>query len=406
MKKYLNKLTMFIMTFVLAFSALNLDASHIHAEAEDDTDEDMTIVYVQVPDEWKDPALWAWTDDGENAFEEWPGEKFIADADNEGWYYQWIPTETRNVIVNANQGEVQTEEDIVLEAKDAWLTVNAVDDIAISYEQETEGDIPEYVETYDLHVKAPAEWEEIKVLDSEEENELDKAEAADDEGVFTLKAPVTITSLVFSNGEDKTAPIDLDPAEVWLSIADDLALDFTYDDPNEPDVEDITVKAYVPEDWDGPAFWAWLDPDGANAFDAWPGQEFEEDGDWYVTTAPGWVNSVIVNANGGEVQTDDITVEPGKDLWIVVKAPDDYEVYYEEVDLSELTEEPTEEETEAEIEETEEEIEETEEGVETTEAQEEEQEESSNTGLYVVLGIIALAIIILIIYFSRKNNKN
>ena len=192
---------------------------------------------------------------------------------------------------------------------------------------------------------------------------------------------------------------------------------------NATDAEDITVKAYVPEDWDAPALWAWSDAYG-DAFDAWPGEEFEEEGDWYTIEAPAWIEYVIVNGNGGDVQTGDISVEAGKNLWIVVKGADDYEVYYEEVDLDELSEEPaeeepTEEETEAEIEETEEEVEDTKEEVEdtkeevedtkeeveTTEAQEEEQKESSNTGLYVVLGIIALAIIILIIYFSRKDKK-
>jgi hypothetical protein len=94
----------------------------------------------------------------------------------------------------------------------------------------------------------------------------------------------------------------------------------------------ITVRAKVPEDWAEPCLWAWLDPDGTAAFPAWPGEPFVKDGDWYALQAPGWVNSVIVNANGGAVQTGDMkALEPGKDLWIVVTGAEDYAVDYTEI---------------------------------------------------------------------------
>lgn len=43
----------------------------------------------------------------------------------------------------------------------------------------------------------------------------------------------------------------------------------------------------------------------------------EADG-WYALEAPGWINSVIINANEGGVQTTDLSVESGKDVWVVV----------------------------------------------------------------------------------------
>ena len=87
--------------------------------------------------------------------------------------------------------------------------------------------------------------------------------------------------------------------------------------PTEP-VPDITVSAIVPEDWQNPCCWAWADG-GNDAFAAWPGESMTPAADGsYTVTVPGWVDHVIINGNGGVVQTADLTVEPEKDIWIHV----------------------------------------------------------------------------------------
>ena len=53
-----------------------------------------------------------------------------------------------------------------------------------------------------------------------------------------------------------------------------------------------------------------------------------EDG-WLTLSVPGWVNSIIVNGSDGSVQTSDLSVETGKDLWIVVSDAENAEVTYE-----------------------------------------------------------------------------
>ena len=56
------------------------------------------------------------------------------------------------------------------------------------------------------------------------------------------------------------------------------------------------------------------------------------DDGWYQISVGGWINSIIVNANGGTIQTGDQhkgNVEKGRDLWIVVTSPEVSEVYYE-----------------------------------------------------------------------------
>ena len=76
--------------------------------------------------------------------------------------------------------------------------------------------------------------------------------------------------------------------------------------------------------------WAWSAPDGTNAFAAWPGEALTEAEDgWYTIQVPGWINSVIINGNEGSVQTSDLSVEPGSELWITVTDAENAEVAYE-----------------------------------------------------------------------------
>ena len=59
-------------------------------------DSEMVPVVVKVPEGWDAPNLWAWADDGTNAFAAWPGEALEELA--EGWYYIWVPNFVQNVI--------------------------------------------------------------------------------------------------------------------------------------------------------------------------------------------------------------------------------------------------------------------------------------------------------------------
>lgn len=205
----------------------------------DETDE-MVPVVVKVPEGWDSPNLWAWADDGTNAFAAWPGEEMEVLA--EGWYYAYVPSFVQNVIVNANQGTdaaIQTDGIVVEAGKEVWITVAEDKTAAVSYEAQLRGEIPEYVEKFVVH-------------------------------------------------------------------------------------------AYVPLSWKTVNMWAWSAPDGTNAFTSWPGEALTQDGDWYTIEVPGWINSVIINANEGSVQTSDLSVEAGKDIWVVVTDAENATVSYEE----------------------------------------------------------------------------
>ena len=237
MRKIVQKMSMLLSMIVMMMVVFQMPVKAAPAE-------DMTIIYTQVPQDWKEPCIWAWDEDGNNAFEAWPGETMKADSSNEGWYYAWVPSWANHVIINGNEGNIQTEEQI-LEDKNTWITVASEKEVAISYEQQTTGEIPEYVETFTVHAKVADSWKE-------------------------------------------------------------------------------------------PNLWAWSAPDGTNVYDAWPGEPMTEGEDgWYDMEVPTWVNSLIVNANNGEVQTEDLSVDAAE-IWITVEENGSFDFTYDDPEQKEI----------------------------------------------------------------------
>lgn len=354
---------------------------------------EMIPVMVKVPEGWASPNLWAWADDGTNAFASWPGEALEELA--EGWYYIYVPGYVQNVIVNANQGEetaVQTDAIVVEAGKAVWITVAEDLTATVSYEAQLRGEIPAYVEKFVIHAYVPLSWKTVNLWawsapDGTNAFEAwpGEALAEGEDGWFTGKAPTWINSLII-NGNDgtvQTADIAVEGKELWITVYEDLSYELSYEDPNKA-VEPVTVYAKVPADWAAPCCWAWSAPDGTNAFTAWPGEPLSQDGDWYAIEVPGWINSVIINANEGTVQTTDLAVEAGKDVWIVVTDPENAAVSYEEPaaeDIAPVTE-PSEEVTEP-----------SETPTEPQEPVTEEPEKKNNTGLIVGISAAAVAVL-------------
>ncbi len=307
-----------------------------------EADQTRVAISVKVPEDWQDPCVWAWNEDGTNAFDAWPGEACEATPDNDGWYYVWVPARANHVIVNANEGTVQTGE-LVLDGKDAWITVSDADNAEVSYDALTTGEIPAYVEKFTIHAKVDESWQNPCLWAwsaPDGTNAFDtwpgKEMKADDNGWYSVKAPIWVNSIIVNanEGSVQTEDLSIDPAEIWVSVEADGTADFSYKDPDKAEIPNVTVHVIAPDDWAAPSLWAWSAPDGTNAFAAWPGEAFTEEGAWLVKEIPGWVNSIIVNGNDGSVQTSDISIETEKDVWVVVSSAEEYEVYYEEPEVT------------------------------------------------------------------------
>ncbi len=297
-----------------------------------DEAQQMVPVVVQVPEGWDAPCLWTWADDGTNAFAAWPGEEM--EKLESGWYYTYVPGFVQNIIVNANQGTdnaVQTDGLKVEAGKAVWITVAEDKTATVAYEAQTRDEIPEYVEKFLIHAYVPLTWKTVNAWAWSAPDGTNAFAAwpglalkEGEDGWFTGKAPIWVNSLIINGNEGtvQTADIAIEGKELWITVYEDLTYDLAYEDPNKA-VEDITVHAQVPADWADPACWAWSAPDGTNAFASWPGEALTKDGDWYTLSVPGWINSVIINGNAGSVQTVDLSVDAGKDLWVVVSAAGD-----------------------------------------------------------------------------------
>jgi len=296
------------------------------------------IIYAQVPENWKFPCLWAWSEEGQNAFENWPGNQMIKDENNEGWYYIYVPGFVDRVIVNANDGGIQTS-DYKVEGMNAWITISNPETVQVSFDSLTGSSLPEYSEMYTVFAKVDSSWKNPNIWAWENETGKNAFKAwpgremkANEDGYYSMEIPVWCDSIIINanKGLVQTEDLkDIDPSSIWITIDEEENVEISYDDPTAIVVPDIKVYAKVPSTWDSPCLWAWSHPDGTNAFVSWPGQplELNEDG-LYETVAPGWINSVIINGNEGSIQTSDIRIDSGEDIYIEVIGPDSFELNY------------------------------------------------------------------------------
>lgn len=101
-----------------------------------------------------------------------------------------------------------------------------------------------------------------------------------------------------------------------------LKIEETYDDPDSPagmpPVEYVSVFAKVPEDWTDVRIWAWNKQSEPVNPDPWPGTMMMThiSNGWHTARLPGWFTSVLIVGNGGSIYTQEIIVEPGRDIWI------------------------------------------------------------------------------------------
>lgn len=389
----MKKVIAILVSVLLMMSVLSVTA--FAAEGDE-----MVPVVVKVPEGWDAPNLWAWADDGTNAFAAWPGEEM--EALTEGWYYTYVPGYVQNVIVNANQGTdaaVQTDGIVVEAGREVWIAVSQDTTVSVSHEAQMRGEIPAYVEKFVVHAYVPLSWKTVNLWAWSAPDGTNAFEAwpgaamkEGEDGWFTGKVPTWVNSLIVNGNEGsvQTEDISIEAKELWITVYEDLTYELSYEDPNKA-VDNITVHAQIPADWEAPCCWAWSAPDGTNAFTSWPGEALTLDGEWYTIQVPGWINSVIINGNEGTVQTTDLSVEAGKSIWIVVTDAENAVVSYEEPAAEAAPVETAAETTKA--------------PAAATEPASAAEENGSNTG--VIIGVVAAVVVLggAAVVLARKKKK-
>lgn len=104
-----------------------------------ESDSDYFTVHAYVPESWGLPACWAWSNTtGENVFSAWPGE--YMDYWGDYYYTIQIPAWAEYIIVNGNDGAIQTMDEPVEPGYDIWVVVSAIDDAYYVYFYEPSAD--------------------------------------------------------------------------------------------------------------------------------------------------------------------------------------------------------------------------------------------------------------------------
>lgn len=171
---------------------------------------------------------------------------------------------------------------------------------------------------YTVHIKVPETWSNPGLLakgqDGEQAPDLSLKLGSD--GWYAGKVPGWANTLSINgkNGTVKSDELSLSGKEVWIIVNEDGFCDVSY---KGPFAEMVTVYARVPSDWVSPDCWAWHEEQ--DAFAKWPGEPMKkEDNGWFSIRVPSWTTGVIISQSEA-IQTEDIIIEPGLDIWIVAQ---------------------------------------------------------------------------------------
>ncbi len=149
------------------------------------------------------------------------------------------------------------------------------------------------------------------------------------DGFYTYTVSEKYLNLILSNGGGvQTEDIVVNGSDVEIVVNEDNSYVINYRTSYNTDWENgVTVTVTAPSDWSNPYLWAWSDVEG-NVFERWPGAPMTSASGSYTMEIPDWVTGVIVSANNATIQTMDIIIEPGKNVWITVNSENDIAVQY------------------------------------------------------------------------------
>lgn len=345
------------------------------------TDEEVAILYVEAPEGWESPHVWTWNESGDNAYGllGWPGKAMLADENNPGWFYLYVPVTMEQVIVNnglTDDNAKQTEA-FAISGENVWVTI-ALDDVdpakligTPSTTQATTGDLPLFVDTVYIFALVPIDWDDAAIWAwthpagtnvFPDASWPGTAMELQSDGWFRVEIPAVANRVIINDNNEvaadvvQTVDIDLLGGNNYIVVGDagdDGKFAFEIYDEKPVIIEDgFTIHVSVPDAWTAPNAWAWSHPDGTNLYAAWPGDPltYDESSDTWTLVVPNWVNRVIINNDieGTVYQTVDIDLPTeGEEFNLVIGEAGDDGKYAFEISVvnNETPEEPEEPET-------------------------------------------------------------
>lgn len=185
-------------------------------------------VYVRIYEGWEPVSLWAWTGDGEEAFDNWPGEPMAPIGD--GWYRCFMPTNVESILIYGCDGEYLTVKMDVEPGVPLWVDVEDGWTVEVSYEPQT----ADYVASFTVHVRVPDTWTSVCLWAYEQETGTNAYESqpgpeltASDSGWYTREVPGWVDALTLgtADGALRTEEVMVSAQEVWITVGEDLSVE-------------------------------------------------------------------------------------------------------------------------------------------------------------------------------------
>ncbi len=220
-------------------------------------DECFYTVHVAVPSDWQNCSIWAWDDNNNNAYAEWPGAGMTKES---GWYTIKVPVSAKNFLFSTNNGATQTV-DIKGSGKEQWVVLGDADSegklAATVTEKAPEGytppetDAPPAVDTVTVYAAVPEAWANANVWawgdgpTNVYENWPGEPMTKNDEGWYVLEVPGFFNGIIINDGSSQTPDIAVEVGkDLWLNVTDPLNPVVSYEAielPSAP-VEDPTEE--------------------------------------------------------------------------------------------------------------------------------------------------------------------
>lgn len=196
-------------------------------------DECFYTVHVAVPSDWQNCSIWAWDDNNNNAYAEWPGAGMTKES---GWYTIKVPVSAKNFLFSTNNGATQTV-DIKGNGKEQWVVLGEADAegklAATVTESAPEGytppetDAPPAVDTVTVYAAVPEAWTQAlvwawgdgptNVYDAWPGEPMTKNE----DGWYVLEVPGFFNGIIINDGSSQTPDIAVEVGkDLWLNVTD------------------------------------------------------------------------------------------------------------------------------------------------------------------------------------------